>query len=96
MGCRVTKEYQHDSRLTSFTTAFLIDSETNDWDYFYFMVLEGKRNEVRMIDFIRHKIVTNITYEGHQEAEIHDVASSNGYLYVLRKNIKTIDVYNLM
>ena len=48
-----------------------------------------------MIDFVRHKIVTNITYEGHQEAEIHHIASSNGYLYVLRRNIKTIDVYNL-
>lgn len=24
------------------------------------------------------------------------MASSNGYLYVLRKNVKTIDVYNLL
>ena len=66
MVCRVTKEYQHDSRLTTFTTSFIIDSQNNDWDYFYFMVLDGKRNEVRMIDFVRHKIVTNITYQGHQ------------------------------
>lgn len=48
-----------------------------------------------MIDFVRHKIVTNISYVGHQEAEISHIASSNGYLYVLRKNVKTIDVYNL-
>lgn len=42
MGCSVTKQYQHNSRISSFATAFIIDSGSNDWDYFYLIVLEGR------------------------------------------------------
>lgn len=40
-------------------------------------------------------MLVNITYLGHQEAEVTDIAAGNGYLYVLRGAVKTIDVFKL-
>jgi len=59
------KNYQHDSRISSFATAFTRSADEG-WDYFYLMVLEGSKNKLNIIDFVRHKIVTTIEYQGHQ------------------------------
>lgn len=50
---------------------------------------------VNIYDYTRKSKIAEITYKGDYEAEITSVASSNGFLYVLRKYAKTIDVYNL-
>lgn len=50
---------------------------------------------VWIADYTRHQLLTTLSYEGHQEAEVTGLATSNGFLYVLRGAVKTIDVYRL-
>ena len=49
----------------------MVDEETGDWHYFYVMVEEMSKNKVTIVDFIKHKVLTEIVYDGHQEAEVH-------------------------
>ena len=64
VACGVQKTYQHQSRIVSFTTAYF--TTTASWDYYYIMVFEEDRDQVVIIDFIRHTLVAIIIYDGHQ------------------------------
>lgn len=59
------------------------------------MTFQNNLQTIRGYDFIRHRPLFNYTYNGQQESHISSLASSNGYLYVLRKAVKTIDVIKL-
>jgi hypothetical protein len=59
------------------------------------MVFENDRKIVYMLNYATHMEERKIVYPGRQEAEVTDVATSNGYLYILRGAVKTIDVYRL-
>lgn len=91
--CSEQANYTHNSDIQAFTTAFFTDQE--GFNYFYFMVFKEDLKTIRIVDYSRHKYLMNITYVGHREAEITDIATSNGFLYVLRGAVKTIDVYRL-
>jgi hypothetical protein len=87
-------KFVHTSEIKSFTTAWFNNNEQNN-SYYYFIVFEENLKMVRIIDYGDKTPLYNLTYFGHQEAEVTSVASSNGYLYVLRGAVKTIDVYKL-
>ena len=91
--CSEASKYNHTSKIISFATAYFEDQE--DWNYFFIIVFQDDRKTLQIIDFGRQERLVNITYSGQQEAEITDIATSNGYLYVLRGAVKTIDVYML-
>lgn len=59
------------------------------------MVFGDNKQVIRGFNSFRHRNTFNITYYGQQEAEITSLSASNGYLYVLRKSVKTIDVYKI-
>lgn len=51
---------------------------------------------MQIYDYITLGVLAYIVYDdGGYEAEITNIASSNGYIYVLRKYAKTIDAYHL-
>lgn len=58
-------------------------------------MFEGQKNVVHIYDFFKQKIIAEITYSGLYESEITDIAASNGFLYVVRRQAKTIDSYSL-
>lgn len=93
MNCEVVRTYNHTSRIRSFTSSFFRDQQ--GWNYFYSMVFEGQNKVIHIYDFMRQLLIAEITYQGDYDAEITSIASSNGFLYALRKYAKTIDVYNL-
>ena len=79
--------------LEAFTTAYFTDKR--GYKYFYVFVFKNAPNVVRVIDYEKgHKLIALITYD-HAYDYVTEVASSNGYLYVLRSFKKTIDVYSL-
>jgi hypothetical protein len=59
------------------------------------MVFEGENKAIYIYDFTANKLVAEIVYQGDYEAEVTQIATSNGFLYALRKYAKTIDVYSL-
>lgn len=93
MNCEVRRSYNHSSRIRSFTSTFFTDTE--GYNYYYTIVFEGQNKVVHIYDFARQQLIAEITYTGSYDAEITSVASSNGFLYVLRRLAKTIDVYSL-
>jgi hypothetical protein len=93
MNCDVVQTYNHTSRIRSFTSSYFRDEE--GWNYYYSIVFEGQNKLVHIYDFLRQKLIAEISYRGDFEAEITSIASSNGFLYTLRKLAKTIDVYSL-
>lgn len=93
MNCKVTKTYEHKSRIRAFASANFGDQQGEN--YFYCIVLEENTRLLHIYDFDRVMIIAEITYEDDYTGEISSIASSNGFLYVLRKYAKAIDVYNL-
>ena len=94
VNCIEEAQYVHRSQISAFTTAFFLDKEIG-FSYYYIMVFLEDLKLIRGYDFTNHRNFFNISYSGHMEAEVTSLASSNGYLYVLRKSVKTIDVYKL-
>ena len=50
---------------------------------------------MHIYDFMRQQQIAEITNQGDYEAEITQIATSNGFIAVLRRLAKTIDVYSL-
>jgi hypothetical protein len=94
VNCKLRRKVAYPSAIASFATAGYMDPEQGYRHYFMF-VLEEEENTVRVIDYSYGFELLNITYFGHYEAEITDIATSNGFLYVLRGIVKTIDVYQI-
>ena len=80
--------------MSAFTTAYFRDEE--GYNYFYIISLANARHVAKIYDYTRHKQIASIEYYGHFDSNIAELAASNGYLYVLRKSVKTIDVYSLI
>lgn len=57
--------------------------------------LEGSKNHITIVDYIRHQRIAVIELPTGYEGEVESLAVSNGYLYALVKNIKTIFVYRM-
>jgi len=93
MNCEVRRTYNHSSRIRTFASSYFTDQE--GWNYYYSIVFEGQNKVAHIYDFGRQQLIAEITYQGDYEAEITNIASSNGFLYVLRKYAKTIDVFSL-
>lgn len=93
MSCDVVRTYNHTSRVRSFTSSYFRDDD--GWNYFYSIVFEGQSKVIHIYDFMRQLLIAEVTYQGDYEAEITAIASSNGFLYALRRLAKTIDVYSL-
>lgn len=93
INCILEKNYTHTSYIHTFTTAGFYDEE--GFNYYYIIVFEGQKNVIHIYDFTRQKIVAEITYSGTYDAEITDISASNGFLYVVRRQAKTVDSYSL-
>ena len=66
MECQLQKTYNHTSYIKSFTSTFFHDQE--GWNYYYVIVAEGEPNVVNIYDFVRQKIIAEITYQGAYDA----------------------------
>lgn len=86
MDCNVRNSYNHTSRLRSFTSTIFRDDD--GWNYFYSLVLEGDSKRLRIYDYLKQKLIAELVYSGDFDAEITSIASSNGFIYVLRKYVK--------
>jgi hypothetical protein len=62
MQCVLEKNYTHDSYIHAFTTALVTDQE--GWHYYYIIVFEGQKNIVHIYDFVKQKLIAEITYSG--------------------------------
>jgi hypothetical protein len=71
-----------------------LDAE-QEYHHYFMMVLADDLQTVRIIDYKFGFTLRNISYFGHHEAEVTHLATSNGFLYVLRGAVKTIDVYRV-
>ena len=93
MECTLLRTYEHTSYISSFTSTFFTDED--GWNYYYILAFEGERKVVHIYDFGRQRIIAEISYEGGYDAEVTSVAASNEFLYVVRKQAKTVDVFSL-
>ena len=93
MNCQVVRSFNHTSCIRTFASSYF-RSETG-WSYYYSVVFEGENKKVHIYDFMRQQQIAEITNQGDYEAEITQIATSNGFIAVLRKMAKTIDVYSL-
>ena len=94
MDCDLTTRYEHKSKIRAFAAPYFDDGQGHH-PYYYCFVFDENPKDLHIYDYYGTKQVAEIIYEGGLEAEITHISSSNGFLYVLRKLAKTIDVYSL-
>jgi len=66
MECQLQRTYNHTSYIKSFTSTVFNDEE--GWNYYYIIVFEGDNKVVNIYDFLRQKIIAEITYIGNFDA----------------------------
>lgn len=66
MDCQLQRTYKHESYIKSFTSTLFYDEE--GWNYYYIIVFEGQDKVVHIYDFLRQKIIAEVTYQGTFDA----------------------------